>query len=157
MELYLTLQEAKLHHKELVKILFEKLRASGTRDSEASGNACRIYYSYGMVAQVLGVGDTSDNSIEKKLGSVIGLSLAISAGRTRRYVTFDEKPQLFIEKFSERYKNENPVILGKKEETKTQEQTNEVDYSLNDILDKISSAGIKSLTDGERKFLESHS
>lgn len=199
MEIKLTYKEAKNNHPDLVNILVDKIHSSNSKDKYKSEQDFEWSYSYGMTIGKLNIGEVfnlneqdknTNKIINSKLNSVMGLSLTISAGRTKRYVVLSDKPKLFIDKFSAIYLKD--IAESQKEEERfskltpdernreTQEQINQlsemggvvaingdngiqqvlpqqIDYNIDDILDKIGRVGLEGLTDGEKKFLEQNS
>ena len=203
MEIKLSYQEMKTNHPDLISVLVEKIRSSNSKDKNKSEKDYDFYYSYGVAIKGHSFGDmmielreinkekepekSFDKIMEEKLNSVIGLSLTISAGRTKRYIALNDKPKLFVDKFSELYlksaeeekrEDERIAKLTPEERNReTQEIINElsgmggfiglnvgnngvtqimpkeIDYNVDDILDKISRVGVVGLTDGEKKFL----
>jgi len=170
MEIKITYEEAQMHHPELVDILIGKMQASRVRDKNKPAKDWEWYYSYGMTVrkETYGEEKTTQSIINEQLSSVLGLSLAVAIGRTRRYFVFPEKPKFFVQKFSDmvlKSIGENG-IAGTQDETseiiKTKtikvEQKEEIEYDLDLILEKISKdGGVDNLTSGEKAFLESHS
>jgi hypothetical protein len=201
----LSYSEVKSSHPELISILVGKIRSSNSKDKNKSEKDYEWSYSYGVAVKGMSfdemisemhIGKKKEVEPEKsfseminsKLNSVIGLSLTISAGRTKRYVALTDKPKLFVEKFSAVYQkgiedmeNEQARIsklTPDEREREVQEHINElsdmggfvgmnissdgitqitpkeIDYNVDDILDKISRVGVEGLTAGEKKFLE---
>lgn len=208
MEIKITYQELKANHPDLVETLVNKIRSTNSKEKDKPEKDYEWFYSYGVVVRGMSFGEMLnqlpekkeengiDESIAKKLKSVMGLSVVVAAGRTKRYVALnyddiDKMPKLFIDKFSEMHKKN--IEEDKKEQERfnkltpeeqnreTQETINElnsmggfiglnvnageisrieskeIEYDVDDILDKISRVTYDGLTAGEKKFLEENS
>src|SRR3972149_3504357 len=187
MEIKLSYEEVKTNHSDLIGVLVGKMQTSKLKDKSKSEREYDFYYSYGVAVRGMNFGEM----VNEKLNSVIGLSLTISSGRTKRYIALSEKPRLFVDKFSEIYIESIKEIKKEEErlskltpdekDREIQESINElsemggflalnvgnngvkqilpqeIDYDVDDILDKIGRVGVDGLTDGERKFLKQHS
>lgn len=207
MEIKLSYEEMKTNHSDLIGVLVGKMQSSKLKDKNKSEREYDFYYSYGVASRGMDFNEmisqihnrevkteqekSSSEIINEKLNSVIGLSLTISSGRTKRYIALSEKPRLFVDKFSEIYiesineikKEEERIskLTQDEKDREIQESINElsemggflalnvgnngvkqilpqeIDYNVDDILDKIGRVGVDGLTDGERKFLKQHS
>nr|QBM02801.1 hypothetical protein [uncultured archaeon] len=207
MEIKLSYEEVKTNHSDLIGVLVGKMQTSKLKDKSKSEREYDFYYSYGVAVRGMNFGEmvnqihnrdfkteqekSSSEIINEKLNSVIGLSLTISSGRTKRYIALSEKPRLFVDKFSEIYIESIKEIKKEEErlskltpdekDREIQESINElsemggflalnvgnngvkqilpqeIDYDVDDILDKIGRVGVDGLTEGERKFLKQHS
>lgn len=209
MDIKINFEELKNNHPDLIKVLVEKMRSTNSKGKDKPEQEFEFYYSFGvavkgisfdeMIGQLKGKhtdietekGKSTFEIINEKLKSIIGLSLVISDGRTKRYVALSDKPKLFIEKFEEIHMKE--IKDSQKEQERlsnlTQEEkdreiqehindltdmggfvgfnvgekgitritTEEIDYDVDDILDKIGRVGYDGLTSGEKKFLEENS
>lgn len=175
MEIKITYEEATSFHPDLVEVLIGKIQASKVRDKNKPAKDWEWYYSYGVTVRGMSFDEDSDKSsqniVSEQLNSIIGLSLAVAIGRTRRYYVLPEKPKLFVQKFSENVLKElgdkniinssqnkikevagveiNPNNIKPKEE--------EMDYDMDDILEKISEVGMDGLTASEKEFLKKQS
>lgn len=119
MEIKLKYEEARAQHPDLVDVLVGKINASNSKDKNKPGKDYDWSYTYGVVVKGMSFGEmmsqvgrkniepeeqkTNNEIINNKLSSVMGLSLTISAGRTKRYVALSDQPKLFIDKFSAIY------------------------------------------------------
>ena len=203
MEIKLSYEEMKANHPDLVSVLVGKIRSSNSKDKNKADKDYEFYYSYGVAVHGMSFGDMinqihnqnhevkEDKSFQEiistKLNSVIGLSLTISAGRTKRYIALSDKPRLFVDKFSKIYlksiedlkKEEDRIskLTPEEQDRETQEHINElskmggfiglnvsedgvkpilpqqIDYNVDDILDKISRVGVNGLTKEKENFL----
>lgn len=207
MEMKLSYEEMKANHPDLISVLIGKIRLSNSKDKNKKEQDYDWSYSYGVAANGISFGEiinqiqnknidteeekSSQEIINTKLKSVIGLSLTIAVGRTKRYIALSDKPKLFINKFLHAYlksvkdlKAEEDRISKLTPEEKnreTQEHINElsnmggfialnvsrdgvtqvlpqeIEYNVDDVLDKISRVGVDGLTEGEKKFLKQNS
>lgn len=166
MEIVLTLQEIQTHHANLLPELLTKLRSTNNRDSNTPVEQCQFYYSYGMSIKAQTLDDLFREiskqprdeqpivprpKLNQLLRTVIGLSLCICAGRTRRYVTFAQMPALFIEKFTAHYAEE--LENQEREEQRianlTEEERNrEIQENLNSLMEDGDFIGLNITPDG---------
>jgi predicted transcriptional regulator len=169
MEIKLSYKEIKTQHPDIVDILVGKIRASNSREKDKSEKDYGVT-SKGMSFDYKEKDKSFSEIINNKLNSVIGLSLTISAGKTKRYVALSDKPKLFVEKFSQIHKKDieqskeeqerfSKLIVDEKVDLKVKNDSvkqmlpEEIEYNTDDILDKIGKVGLQGLTDGERNFL----
>lgn len=196
MEIRISFEEVKVYHKELIDTLVEKIKASKSKEKHKRPEDYEWYYSFGLSAQGLQPHEmldevfdsekkSSHEKIQKQLNAVIGLSLAVSVGNTRRYFTLADKPRLFVDKFSdviakqfkedEQERNRISKLSPEEREKETQqmienlevtdsgfeafnkeeEEEEEFEYDLDAVLEKIGKVGMEGLTAGEKKFLDS--
>jgi len=152
MEINLTHEEVNQLYPDLMRQLIAKLRATDNRDTQTPIERCQFYYSYGQSAQAMNLDAlfqnaandqapnlTNNPKVNQLLRTVIGLSLAISAGRTRRYVMFNAVPQHFIDKFTAhyaediaRFEKEEERLSKLSEEEIKKESKEEVDSAIKD-------------------------
>lgn len=152
MEIKITYEEALTNHRDVVNILIGKIQASKAKNKTSPAKDWEWYYSYGVTVKGQSFGEmihdvlnrqndkeeekSTQEIINEQLKSVIGLSLAVSMGRIRRYYVLPDKPQLFIEKFSEislkgmeeRKKEEDRLskLTPEEKEREAQEHINEL-------------------------------
>ena len=206
MDIKLTYEEVKSNHSDLIEVLVGKIRSSKEKSKNKSEKDYEWSYSYGVAVRGMSFGEmindlqkgkkeeqekSANETINEKLNAVIGLSLTISAGRTKRYIALNDRPKLFVSKFSDIYmkgiedmekeKERISKLTPEEKDREMQENINElsgmggfigmnvgtngitpilpkeIDYNVDDILDKISRVGVEGLTVGEKKFLEKNS
>jgi hypothetical protein len=147
MEINLTQDEVRQFHPEMMQQLIAKLRGTNNRDTQTPLNQCQFYYSYGQSVHAQNLDElfrsdaaapnlTQNPKINQLLRTVIGLSLAICAGRTRRYVIFNHIPAQFIEKFSAKYAAD--ILKFEEEERRWAQLTEE--QRLKEVKDEVESA-----------------
>ncbi len=153
MEIKITYQELKDNHPDLVDTLVTKIRSTNSKEKDKPEKDYEWFYSYGVVVRGMSFGDMLnqlpekkeengiDESMAKKLKAVMGLSVVVAAGRTKRYVALnyddiDKMPKLFIEKFSEMHKKN--IEEDKKEQERfnkltPEEQNRETQETINEL------------------------
>ena len=153
MEIKITYQELKDNHPDLVDTLVTKIRSTNSKEKDKPEKDYEWFYSYGVVVRGMSFGDMLnqlpekkeengiDESMAKKLKAVMGLSVVVAAGRTKRYVALnyddiDKMPKLFIEKLSEMHKKN--IEEDKKEQERfnkltPEEQNRETQETINEL------------------------
>jgi hypothetical protein len=155
MDIKLNLQELKENHSDLIDVLIQKIRSSNTRDKDVSDSDFEWSYSYGIKIQGGSFADmlssigkkeepkSLEENLNEKLSSVIGLSLSVTSGRTKRYIALGndvkDYPKLFVNKFTQIYMkgvedlNKENERLSKLTPEEKERETQEHIKELNDM------------------------
>lgn len=160
MEIKITYEEVKAQHPDFMEQLVGKINTSNSKDKNKHPKDYEWSYTYGVAIKSFKLGDmlletkqdekSQNGVLAGKLNSIIGLCLTISAGRTKRYIAINDKPEdfpkLFVDKFSDIHKKD--IEAQSKEEDRLnkltpEERDREIQENLNDLTDMGGFFGFK--------------